>query len=70
MTFQRQSFEISDPNHPVTQHHFPAVLNPQDTAVRTSNLTLPEGTLAVKRKWWWIHHTWLQKVIYAMSCGH
>jgi len=70
MTFQRQSFEMSGLNHPVTQQHFPGVLNPQDTAVRTSNLTLPEGILAVKKKGWLIHHTWLQKVTYAMSCGH
>ena len=50
MTFQRQSYETSGPNHPVTKHHFPGVLNPQDTAVRTSKLTLPECILAVKKK--------------------
>jgi hypothetical protein len=36
MTFQRQSYEMAGTNHPVTQHHFTGVLNPQDTAVRTS----------------------------------
>jgi len=71
MTFQRQSFEMPGPNHPVTQHHFPGVTNPKDTAVRTSNITLPAGISAVKKKGGWlICHTWLQKVIYAMSCGH
>jgi hypothetical protein len=50
VTFQRQSYEMSRPNHPVTQHRFAGVLNPQDTAVRTSKLTLPECILAVKKK--------------------
>jgi hypothetical protein len=50
VTHQRQSFEMSGPNHPVTQYHFPRVLNPQDTAVWTSNLTFPECILAVQKK--------------------
>jgi len=50
MMFQRQSFEMSESNHPLTQHHLPGILNPQDTAIRTSNLTLPECILAVQKK--------------------
>ena len=63
MTFHRQSFETSGPNHSVTQHHFPEVLSPQYTAARTSNLTLPECISAVQEKEWLVHHTWLQSFI-------
>jgi hypothetical protein len=50
MMFQRHSFEMSGPNHPLPQHHFPGVLNPQDTVVRTSNITISECISAVQEK--------------------